>query len=104
MSLLSLNFEGLGLLWNVRFLTEIVRQERPIFIFPCETLSRKDKLEFKRCKLGFEGFIIARREVVVWRCCGGNKIKEKFKVTPNIILMWKQRLKDRSLEIDRLLW
>lgn len=58
MSSLSWNCQGFGLPWNVRFLEDLVQQERPVFIFLCETLSRKDKMEFIRCKLGFEGLFV----------------------------------------------
>ncbi|XP_074377125.1 uncharacterized protein LOC141718646 [Apium graveolens] len=58
MSSLSWNYQGLGFPWNVRFLEDVVRQERPTFIFLCETLSRKSKLEYIRNKLGFEGLFV----------------------------------------------
>lgn len=48
----------LGLPWNIRFLADLVRQERPVFVFLCETLSRKGKLEFIQNKLGFEGLFV----------------------------------------------
>ncbi|KAL8132330.1 hypothetical protein AgCh_007992 [Apium graveolens] len=54
--------KGLGLPWKVRFLADLVRQERPVIIFLCETLSSKDKMEFIRCKLGFDGLFVVESQ------------------------------------------
>lgn len=58
MTTLSWNCQGLGLPWKVRFLTELINQENPTFIFLSETLCRKDKMNWIRSKLGFEGMIL----------------------------------------------
>ncbi|KAK1373387.1 hypothetical protein POM88_029580 [Heracleum sosnowskyi] len=52
MSVLSWNCRGVGLPWNIQFLTDMVRQEKLIFIFLCEILNRRDKLEWVLNKLG----------------------------------------------------
>lgn len=55
MSSISWNCRGIGLPLNIQFLKEVVGQEKPVFIFLCETLARKDKMEWVRVQLGFEG-------------------------------------------------
>lgn len=47
----------MGLPSNVQFLSEVVRQEKPDYIFLCETIEKKSKLEWIRNKLGFEGLV-----------------------------------------------
>lgn len=34
---------------------DVIRQERPDFIFLCETIGRKDKMEWLRRKIGYDG-------------------------------------------------
>ncbi|KAK1401084.1 Endonuclease/exonuclease/phosphatase family protein [Heracleum sosnowskyi] len=58
MSVLSWNCRGVGLPWNVRFLKDVVRQEKPVFIFLCETIGRKDRVEWVRRQLGYEGMVV----------------------------------------------
>lgn len=58
MSSLSWNCQGLGLPWKVRFLMDVVRQEKPTFVFLCETLTNKEKMDWIRMKLGFEGMVV----------------------------------------------
>lgn len=58
MSTLSWNYQGIGLPWNFKFLKDVVRHEKPKFVFLCETIARKDKLEWLRVQLGFEGLFV----------------------------------------------
>lgn len=57
MSIISWNCRGLGLPPNVRFLKELVRQERPSYIFLCETIDNKGKIDWISRSLGFDGLI-----------------------------------------------
>lgn len=57
MSKFSWNSQGLGLPWKVQFLHDVVRQERLTFVFLCETISSREKMEWICTKLGFEGLI-----------------------------------------------
>lgn len=73
MSTLSWNCRGVGLPWNVRFLKDVVWREKPTFIFLCETIGRKDKLEGIRRHLGFEGMVVVEPQgrsgglALLWR-------------------------------------
>lgn len=73
MSTISWNCQGLGLPWKVQFLKELTRQTKPTFIFLCETISRKDKMEWIRNVLGYEGMIVVEPEgrsgglALLWR-------------------------------------
>lgn len=58
MSVFSWNCRGVGLPWNVRFLKDNICREKPDFIFLCETIGRKDRLEGIRRQLGYEGMIV----------------------------------------------
>lgn len=58
MTTLSWNSQGIGPPRKVRFLTDVIRQERPNFVFLGETICKKDKIEFLRMKLGFEGMVV----------------------------------------------
>lgn len=58
MSTVSWNCQGFGSPWKIRFLKDLIRQEKPSCIFLCETLSNKKKMEEVRTKLGFEGMIV----------------------------------------------
>lgn len=42
---------------NIQFLKDVVRQERPSFVFLCETIDNKGKLERLRRALSFDGLI-----------------------------------------------
>lgn len=58
MTTISWNCRRIGRPWNFQFLKDFVRHERPSFIFLCETLAKKDKLEWVRIQLGFEGLFV----------------------------------------------
>lgn len=55
MSTLSWNCRGVGRPTEIQFLMDVVRQERPDFIFLCETVGRKDRMEWIRGKIGYDG-------------------------------------------------
>lgn len=57
MTSISWNCQGLGLPWKIQFLSDFTRQLKPNFVFLCETLSRKDKMEWVRVKLGYDGVL-----------------------------------------------
>ncbi|XP_074355881.1 uncharacterized protein LOC141695541 [Apium graveolens] len=57
MTTLSWNYRGMGLPRKVQFLFDVVRQEQPIFVFLCETMSKRSRLEWVKNKLGYEGLI-----------------------------------------------
>ncbi|KAL8146376.1 hypothetical protein AgCh_004207 [Apium graveolens] len=44
--------------WKFQFLQDVVRQERPTIVFLCETLSNKERMEWVRTRLGFQGMIV----------------------------------------------
>lgn len=58
MNTLSLNCWGVGLPRNIQFLSDVVRQEKPTFIFLCETLAGKSKMEWVLVKLGYQGLFV----------------------------------------------
>lgn len=43
--------------WKIRFLSDAIRQERPTFVFLCETISSRQKMEWFRTSIGFEGLL-----------------------------------------------
>ncbi|XP_062088747.1 uncharacterized protein LOC133795307 [Humulus lupulus] len=55
MSILSLNCRGLGNPRVIQFLKELVSQKKPSCIFLCETPCSRERVEYVRCLLGFEG-------------------------------------------------
>lgn len=57
MTTLSWNCRGMGLSRKVQFLYDVVRQEQPIFVFLCETMAKRSRMEWVRNKLGFEGMV-----------------------------------------------
>lgn len=57
MTTLSWNCRGMELPRKVQFLHEVVRQEQPTFLFLCETMDKRSRLEWVKKKLGFEGLI-----------------------------------------------
>lgn len=57
MNVISWNCRGISLPSNIQFLKDVVRQERPNFIFLCETLDNKGKLESVRRAIGLDGLI-----------------------------------------------
>lgn len=48
----------MGAPWKLQFLQDEVRQQRPLFIFLCETLSSKAKMEWVRSRVGFQGMVV----------------------------------------------
>ncbi|KAL8124336.1 hypothetical protein AgCh_012113 [Apium graveolens] len=48
----------MGSPWKVRFLKDIIRQERPTVVFLCETLSSRMQLERIRMQINFQGMIV----------------------------------------------
>lgn len=58
MSVLRWNCRGIGLPWNIQFLTDVIRQKKPTFAFLCETNGRQDKLEEVRRKIEYEGMFV----------------------------------------------
>lgn len=62
MSILSWNCRGIGTPWADQFLKEIILQKRPNFIFLCETLCKKDKIEKIQKYLGFDGLIVVEAQ------------------------------------------
>lgn len=62
MSTISWNYRGLGIPWVVQFLNEIVLQKKLSFIFLCEILCKKNKMESIRNLLGFEGMVTVETE------------------------------------------
>ncbi|XP_074352931.1 uncharacterized protein LOC141692091 [Apium graveolens] len=57
MSLISWNCQGLGPPWKLQFLQDVIRQQRPAFVFLCKTLSNMEKMEWVRSRIGFQGMI-----------------------------------------------
>lgn len=58
MSCISWNCHGLGNPCTVQFLKELILLKKPKFLFLCETICRKDKLDRLRISLGFEGAFV----------------------------------------------
>ncbi|KAK1381475.1 hypothetical protein POM88_028219 [Heracleum sosnowskyi] len=58
MSVLSWNCRGVGLPWNIQFLTHVIRQKKPTLIFLCETVIRRSKMEWLQRRLGYEGLFV----------------------------------------------
>ncbi|XP_060960664.1 uncharacterized protein LOC133031228 [Cannabis sativa] len=58
MSFLNWNCRGLGNPRVVQFLKEIVFQKKPNVIFLCETISKKEKVEFVKSSLGYEACFV----------------------------------------------
>ena len=73
MSILSWNCCGLGTPWTIQFLKEIVLRKKPNFVFLCEILCKKDRVERLKVSLGFEGMISVDSEgrsgglALLWR-------------------------------------
>ncbi|XP_060961018.1 uncharacterized protein LOC133031516 [Cannabis sativa] len=55
MSLIAWNCHGLGNPWTIQFIKDIVIQKKPIVLFLCETLAKKEAIEKLRLSIGFEG-------------------------------------------------
>lgn len=62
MSTLSWNCQGMGLPCKMQFLIDVVRQEQPVFIFLCETIANKSKMEWVGYKLGYEGVFVVEAQ------------------------------------------
>ncbi|KAK1366218.1 hypothetical protein POM88_041779 [Heracleum sosnowskyi] len=62
MSTVSWNCQGMGPPWKLRFLQDVIRQERPSIVFLCETLSNKEKMEWVQARLGFKGMIVVEAQ------------------------------------------
>lgn len=57
MSVIGWNCQGLGLPCKIQFLKDIIRQEKPVFIFLSETISSRQKMEWVCSQLGYEGLL-----------------------------------------------
>lgn len=62
MSTISWNCRGLGTPGAVQFLKEVVLQKHPKFIFLCEILCKRNKVESVAKLLGIEGFFIVESQ------------------------------------------
>lgn len=62
MSSLSWNCQDMGPPWKLQFLHDVVRQERPSIVFLCEKLSNKEKMEWVRTRLNFQGMIVVEAQ------------------------------------------
>lgn len=58
MSAISWNCQGIGLPWKIQFLSDVIRQTKPNFVFLCETLCCREKMNWVCTKLGYEGMIV----------------------------------------------
>ncbi|XP_074374206.1 uncharacterized protein LOC141714592 [Apium graveolens] len=58
MNVLAWTCQGLGSPGKIQFLQEVAHNEKPSFVFLCETISHYEKMEKLCSKLGFEGFIV----------------------------------------------
>lgn len=58
MKTLSWNCRGVGFPRNIQFLCDVVRQEKPMLFFLCETLAKKSKMEWVQLKLGYQGMFV----------------------------------------------
>lgn len=73
MSSISWNCQGLGLPWKIQFLKDLINQVKPTFVFLCETISSRERMNWLRDKLGFEGMIVVDLEgrsgglALLWR-------------------------------------
>ncbi|KAK1378351.1 hypothetical protein POM88_025095 [Heracleum sosnowskyi] len=48
--------------WKLQFLQDVIRQQRLAFVFLCETLSSKKKMEWVRTKVGFQGMVVVEAQ------------------------------------------
>ncbi|XP_074352813.1 uncharacterized protein LOC141691964 [Apium graveolens] len=58
MSTCSWNCQGVGQPWKIQFLSDVIRQTRTNFVFLCETLCRKEKMDWLCSKLGYDGVFV----------------------------------------------
>lgn len=85
MNTISWNCRGVGLPRNFQFLLDVVRREKPEFIFLCETFEKQSKLDWIRNKLGFDGLITVD--------CQGR--------SGGIALLWKEEHSARLLSLSK---
>lgn len=57
MSVIGWNCQGLGLPRKIQFLKDVIRQEKPEFIFLSETISSRQRMEWVCNNIGYEGLI-----------------------------------------------
>ncbi|KAK1360028.1 hypothetical protein POM88_044502 [Heracleum sosnowskyi] len=57
MSVIGWNCQGLGLPRKIQFLKDVIRQEKPDFIFLSETISSRKRMEWVCNNIGYEGLI-----------------------------------------------
>lgn len=73
MSTISWNCQGMGSPRKLQFLQDIVRKERPSIVFLSETLSDRNKMEWVRSRLKFQGMIVVEAQgrsgglALLWR-------------------------------------
>lgn len=73
MNTINWNFQGMGSPWKIQFLQDVIRQQRPSFVFLCETLSSKKKMEWVRTRLKWQGMIVVEAQgrsgglTLLWR-------------------------------------
>jgi exonuclease III len=58
MNILSWNCWGLGNLWTIRHLCQLIKEKHPSLVFLMETKLRSKKMELIRCKLGFKNLFV----------------------------------------------
>ncbi|XP_074362922.1 uncharacterized protein LOC141703019 [Apium graveolens] len=62
MTALSWNCQGLGLPWKIQFLKNDVQQHEPSFVFLCETLCGKVRMEKIQRELNYEGMVVVEAQ------------------------------------------
>jgi exonuclease III len=58
MNILNWNCRGLGNLWTVRKLHQMVKDKKPKIVFLMETKARAKRMERVRSQLGFEHMLV----------------------------------------------
>ena len=58
MKILSWNCHGMGPPWKIQFLKDFIRHQHHVFVFLCETLRSKEKMERVRSRIGFQGMLV----------------------------------------------
>ena len=64
MSVCSWNCHGLGNLWAIQILIDMVYQKKPTFLFLCETKYKRSRLEVVQRKIGFEGAFVVEAQAI----------------------------------------
>lgn len=73
MNTINWNCQGMGSPWKIQFLQDVIRQQRPSFVFLCETLSSKKKMEWVRTRLKWQEMIVVEAQgrsgglTLLWR-------------------------------------